>query len=171
MSETLTTAAGLALAHATLTSPPIHIPDDAGGSFKTELVISRDPDLGTEKIFWWHADDPRKTPHNHPWYFESTIEAGGYTEYRYWRGEYDDVIGPQTVTYRAGDVNSVSTDVFHVVRDVLPGTRTRLKCGPAAANNEWGYLNTSTGKYTRAPKDEAFINALLNLNPHLRTTD
>jgi len=163
--EQATTTGGLPLLHNNLTSPPIHIPDEKGGAFKTELTLFRTPEA-TEKILWWHGDDPRTEPHNHPWDFVSEILFGGYTEDRYW--VEDGTLRTETITYRVGDKNTILKKHFHVVRDVLPGTFTNLKCGKATPGNEWGYLDLNTLEYTKAKKDPDFFALLQELNPHLR---
>lgn len=158
------TSGGFALQHAALTVPPVHIPDGHGGAYKTELVIARTPER-TEKILWWHADDPRPEPHNHPWDFVSEILHGGYTEDRFW---FDgDEMRSATHTYRAGDINMVARDVFHCVVAVQPGTVTHLTCGPAFPGNEWHYLDVTTGEL-KSSADPTFRPALEAINPHLR---
>ena len=170
MSERQTTGSGLALTSAELEVPPMHIPDGTGGTFKTELVLSRSSE-STHKVLWWHADDPREEPHNHPWYFESEILAGGYTDYRYWIDGSGEVQN-EVIDLRTGDTNIVTRDIFHNVRDVLPGTRTRMTCGPAAPGNEWGYLNVETGEvlpfdHQSFLTDPPFIKQLHAANPHM----
>ena len=168
MTETrTTTTGGLALTAAKLVTPPIHIPNETGGSYKTELVLERDPKKGTVKILWWHEDDPRPEPHNHPWDFTSDILGGGYTELRYWIGP-GNVVLRETKTYRVGDRNVLPRTIYHVVTNVLPGTVTRLICGEATPGNKWGYLNIETGVHTEAEADPGFIDKLRALNPHLR---
>jgi hypothetical protein len=162
------TSGGFALEHAALSVPPVHIPDGAGGAYKTELVIERTPER-TVKILWWHADDPRPEPHNHPWAFESKILHGGYSEdrYRLQPDGADLAVVHERCTYRAGDINRVPRDVFHNVVDVQPGTVTRLVCGPAAPGNEWHYLDIETGELSGSD-DPAFRARLAAINPHLR---
>jgi len=180
MEKVATTTGGQPLQSAQLESPPIHIPDGKGGAYKTELAIERTPDK-TVKILWWHSDDPRPEPHNHPWPFKSEILSGGYSETRYWVEETAEethfphagrVVKTETKTYRAGDINDMPANVFHVVHDVQPKTVTRLTCGKAAPNNEWGYLDTQTGVYisARDPKfaDNEFLDKLRAINPHMR---
>lgn len=176
MRNTKRTSGGQQLRHGYYESPPIHIPDGKGGSYKTELVLFRSEEA-TEKLLWWYADDPRQQPHNHPWYFESTILEGGYTEdrYRIDDGSADPSHGPialhSTVTYGVGDVNVVPVDVYHNVRDVMPGTRTHMRCGPAIEGNSWYYLDTATLELTpweEASSDVPFIDQLRSINPHMR---
>lgn len=168
-----TTSGGQPLTHGALETPPIHIPNGRGGAYKTELVIERAP-MSTTKILWWHEDDPRDEPHNHPWEFTSLILAGGYTDYHYWV-DTDGVVQAGVETFRAGGENHVPVNVFHSVRDVLPGTRTRMMCGAAAPGNEWGYLDLATGGYITAldkrfETDPPFLDQLRALNPHMRPT-
>lgn len=168
MTSMKTTSAGLPITAANLSSPPLHIPDGLGGAYKTELVVERSQDT-TTKINWWHGSDPRREPHNHPWPFESTIESGGYTADRYYFDHLGNVVGPITDTYAAGDVNKMPQDCFHVVRDVLPGTRTTMRIGAMVGDGEWGHLNTSTGVVTpSSAANNGFIAQLRALNPHLR---
>ena len=161
------TSGGLPISAAHLQTPPIHIPDGSGGAYKTELVLFRDPTTRTEKVIWWHADDPRPDPHNHPWGFTSSILAGGYTEERY------DVSGHlfETHIYRAGDINSVAANDFHRVVDVQPGTVTHLVCGPAAEGNAWGYRAKDTGDYYPFQDPLAgtstFLDEMRAINPHM----
>lgn len=167
MSET--TSGGFALQHAMLTVPPVHIPDGHGGAYKTELVIERSPER-TIKILWWYADDPRPEPHCHPWDFTSEILHGGYTEDRY--RIVDGEIEHDVETHGAGSFNHVPRFVFHNVRDVLPGTVTRLTCGPAVPGNEWCYLDLETGEtIPSAMLNVGFVDWSRDLNPHLRTEE
>ena len=134
---------------------PVHIPnagddDHARHSYKSELVLVRDPEVGTKKILWWYDKDPRNIPHNHPWDFRSGILYGGYTEERFWLSS--GVVKKERKQYTAGMINEVPADVFHNVIDVLPGTATYLDCGPARVGNEWGYMDTSTGDYSTFKK-------------------
>lgn len=161
------TSGGFALRHSALTVPPVHIPDGAGGSYKTELVIERTAER-TEKILWWYADDPRPEPHNHPWDFTSEILHGGYTEDRWWIE--DGQLVAATTTYRAGDINHISTSVFHNVRDVEPDTVTHMICGPAVPGNEWCYLDVQN-LMLLASDNPSFRGDLEAINPHLRTPE
>jgi len=172
MTEVSTTLGGSPLTAEHLTSTPLHIPymNRFGkvGAYKTELVLVRSPER-TEKIIWWHENDPRIEPHNHPWAFKSNILSGGYTEDRWWidgNGE----LQKETLTYNANDlnVNDMPANVFHVVRDVQPKTVTRLLCGQASKDNIWGYLNIETKEYWDAEKDPTFIDMLREINPHMR---
>ena len=168
-----TTTAGLALSHLLLTAPPVHVPNGRGGAYKTELVVERDPTTQTVKILWWYEDDPRDLPHNHPWRdddgiaFRSEILAGGYTEQSWVVGEIGKVHRLDDATYRAGDVNTCCWSTFHRVTDVLPGTVTRMTCGPAVGGNEWHYLDPTTGELEPSA-DPLFLAAFRELNPHTR---
>lgn len=161
MTTAKTTTSGQPLAHAAFSKAPLHIPNGKGEPFKTELVEVRSPEQ-TIKWNFWHLPDDDRAPHNHPWDVQSTIMHGGYTEDRYWveNGE----VKKKTCTYRTGDVNSFTKDVFHVVTEVLPGTVTRMVCGQATEGNEWGYLDIKTGKYTKAEMDPEFFGKLQALN-------
>lgn len=159
-----TTLGGLEIKEGRFASPPTHIPDGNGKAYKTELAVMRSPER-TEKIIWWHLDDPRPEPHNHPWDFESTILSGGYSEKRWWIE--DGILKTEDCTYRAGDKNIVPSNVYHVVYDVQPGTVTYLICGVASPNNTWGYLNLETLQYEEATKDPNFWKLMCQINPHL----
>jgi len=159
------TLGGLPIAAANLQFPPVHIPDGKGGAYKTELALFRSPER-TEKIIWWHSSDPRAEPHNHPWPFVSTILYGGYTEDRWWKE--NGVWRESSRQYRAGEKNDVASDVFHNVREVLPGTVTHLVCGAASEGNLWGYISTDTKEYVDAERDPAFVDALRAINPYLK---
>jgi len=170
------TTAGLALAHAHLTAPPLHIPDGHGGAYKTELVIFRSPGR-TEKINWWHGPDPRRHPHNHPWDFESTILAGALTMTLWRFGWLALEWSREVVTYGAGTTYKLPADVFHTVDAVEPGTVTHMVCGPLAQATEltprskpgeWGHL--IGGCYHLTEPDPAFMVQLRALNPHLVRT-
>jgi hypothetical protein len=169
MSTATTTSGGFSLQHDRMTSPPVHIPDGMGGSYKTELVIERSPQK-TVKVLWWHADDPRPEPHNHPWDFESQIIAGGYTDVRY-TVKNGNVIR-EVKEVRSGDINNVPREVFHCVTNVLPGTVTVMTCGEATPGNTWGYLDIETGEVTGSNEppfgDPDFIGKLRSINPHMR---
>jgi hypothetical protein len=160
-----TTLGGLPIEGKYLQLTPTHIPDGKGGAYKTELPLIRSKEK-TEKIIWWHEDDPRPEPHNHPWRFESIILSGGYTEHRYW--VKDGKLESATIKYFAGDVNVVESDVYHVVVDVLPETVTHLVCGEASEGNTWGYLDLDTLEHVPATKDPDFFNQLVEINPHLK---
>lgn len=171
-STAIATSSGLPLISKPFQSTPIHIPNAGDGanarhSYKTELVLLRDPKVRTVKMLWWHGDDPRDTPHNHPWSFRSAILSGGYSEERFHVS--NGVTHKETRTYEAGDINVVPSDVFHNVRDVQPGTVTLLDCGEASEGNAWGYLNVATGE--RIPNSQLtpanFLENFRALNPHL----
>ncbi len=157
-----TTSTGLTIEHIQWSAAPLHIPDDKGGAYKTELVIHRSPER-TEKINWWHGPDPRREPHNHPWPFRSTILAGGYAETRW--TQVDGVWTFETVTYQAGGVNDLPVNVYHTVDSVRPGTVTHMVCGPIVSVN-WGYL--IDGKKQVIPADDDFLSQLRAINPHKR---
>lgn len=162
------------LEHGDLAVPPLHIPDGQGGCYKTELVLKRSEEC-VVKIQWWHALDPRRDPHNHPWKdddgiaFHSTILAGGYTETRHW---FEPNVGWQqtTKTYRKGDVNEIPYAVYHTVDEVLPGTVTHMVTGPIVEGGDWGYL--IDGRYVSSRDDpypnKDFFTQLCELNPHKR---
>lgn len=156
------TTAGLPLLHAAFSKPPLHIPNRFGEPYKTELVEVR-TDEQTIKWNFWHGPDDLRAPHNHPWDFEATIFHGGYTELRYWiHQSYADhfEVRSEEKRYKAGDVNVCTRDIFHLVTHVEPGTVTRMVCGPASKDNEWGYLNISTATYEKAEPDPAFLERL-----------
>lgn len=158
------TLGGLKAISGYLESAPVHIPDGKGGAYKTELALFRSQER-TEKIIWWHSDDPRPEPHNHPWRFESTIINGGYSEKRWWLE--DGILRDEIRHYKKGDINVVEADVFHVVYDILPQTVTHLICGEASENNIWGYLDLETFQYFDAVRDPNFVNLIRAINPHL----
>lgn len=166
-----TTLGGLPIEGKYLQLTPTHIPDGKGGAYKTELPLIRSKEK-TEKIIWWHEDDPRSEPHNHPWRFESNILSGGYTEHRWWQESDPEGYGlswkSDTRTYRKGDINIVESDVYHVIVDVLPETVTHLVCGEASEGNTWGYLDLDTLEHVPATKDPDFFNQLVEINPHLK---
>ena len=166
MNEKLTLG-GLKAVAGYLESPPVHIPDENGSAYKTELALFRSEDR-TEKIIWWHKDDPRPEPHNHPWSFDSTILSGGYSEKRWWFDDVDGTLQHSVHHYRKGDVNSVKANIFHVVYDVLPKTVTHLVCGKASVNNIWGYLRLEDFTYFDAERNPNFITLLHTINPHLK---
>jgi hypothetical protein len=97
--------------------------------------------------------------------FISEIRAGGYTSRTWSHGG-----GVVTDRYvRAGDVVAYPFDEYHIVKDVLPGTRTRMICGPATPGNAWGYLDPSTGRRYPAEKDPTFMERMIALNPWRRS--
>ena len=171
MTET-TIGTGNPLAHADLAVPPLHIPDGEGGCYKTELVLERSEER-VVKIHWWHAADPRRDPHSHPWPFKSTILSGGYTETRYWFDEEaDGHISSSQRTYREGDVNDLPLGMFHTVDSVMPGTVTRMECGPLVEGGDWGYLiDDAYVSVKDADRDPNFLKHLRDLNPHKRSDD
>jgi len=162
-----TTTAGLPLEQEVFTAPPLHIPNAAGEPYKTELVVVRTLEHTIKWNFWYLPDDDRD-PHNHPWDFEATVHHGGYTERRWWLE--DGQLKTSVHTYRAGDVNRLPKQVFHMVIEVLPGTVTRMVCG-SASDPEWGYLDTKTGVYRPAEPDPSFKDRLRALNRFLIPTE
>ena len=165
-----TIGTGNPLEHADLSVPPLHIPDGKGGCYKTELVLERSLER-VVKIHWWHAPDPRREPHNHPWeFFKSTILSGGYTETRHWKttdGDALEHVVTESRTYREGDVNLLPHSIFHTVDEVLPGTVTRMETGPLVEGGGWGYLDAA-GNYSPQEPDPAFFEILCAMNPHKR---
>ncbi len=146
----LETSLGTPLTALAFKEVPIHVPvgigENARHSYKSELVFVRDPGVRTVKMLWWHDRDPRSEPHCHPWNFRSAILHGGYDEVRFWIDERGKVQSEER-TYEAGEINVMPANVFHCVTAVRPGTVTLLDCGPAAAGNAWGYLDTESGRY------------------------
>ena len=174
--STTTTSGGFSLQHAAYEAPPVHIPDMNGDAYKTELVIRADetPDadgICVEKILWWHDNDPRKMPHNHPWDFYSTIMHGGYTDERW--SLQNGVWTQSFIELRAGDTNHVPQNTFHNVTNLLTGTVTHMRCG-ALIDNNWTYLDTNTFEEipNTLPEDlnedgvPLFVLELNRLNPH-----
>jgi hypothetical protein len=168
-----------------LGSIPVHIPDGKGGAYKTEWTLFDHPQLGTIKLNFWHAPDPRRIPHNHPWSgdgesFKSFIIAGGFRETVFTQmthGNYyahEKFVGPKAL----GNVNYTSDSTYHTVDEVKPGTITLMVCGPRTP--EWGYLligdfdeyGYATGEEVRFddPRvaDPGFREAFLALNPMKR---
>ncbi len=161
------TTAGLEIKHDAFAKPPLHIPNGKGEPYKTELVEQRDPDGETIKWNFWHLRDDDRAPHNHPWDFTSTIVHGGYSETCFWV-DGDGKVQSTEYVHVVGDVFAVNTRMFHIVTKVLPGTVTRMVCGKAKTkDNEWGYLDTATGLYSRALPDLDFLSRLRALNPFL----
>jgi hypothetical protein len=158
------TSTGLDLNAARLATPPLHIPDNNGGSYKTELVLQRVPFV--EKINWWHGPDPRKEPHSHPWPFRSTILAGGYTETR-WTKQEDGTWKVTEYEYNVGDINDIEANVYHNVTSVKPGTVTHMVCGPLVENGAWGHLDLETMTEVPAKLDPEFRAKMVQINPHL----
>lgn len=155
---------GLSLTAGKWETPPVHIPDEKGMTYKTELVLQRVPHV--EKINWWHQPDPRREPHSHPWPFRSTILSGGYTETRWTL--IDGVWTKSTHSYKEGDVNDMLAGTFHTVDEVLPKTTTHMVCGELVPDGFWGYLNPETGEIKAAEKDPTFLERLWGINPHMR---
>lgn len=161
-----TTTSGRPVEHAPFTAVPLHIPNIHGEPFKTELVEVRSPEK-TIKWNFWHLPDDRGDPHNHPWdMVEATIISGGYTEERYWLE--NGKVKHATMIHRADDINRFSNLIFHAVTEVLPNTVTRMVCGQANPEQEWGYLDIKTGVYTRANKDPNFMARLKANNRFLK---
>lgn len=170
---------------ALFTGRPVHIPDNEGGSYKTELVVYDGPG-GTIKINYWSAPDPRRDPHNHPWKivgednfdeelngvsFVAHIIEGGYEETVVYKGG---AYGGGR-TYRAGDKNVAYWDEFHTVDSVLPGTVTVMVCGPRftppeGASHAWGYQIEREFIPANDPRvsDPSFFGRFVAINPHRR---
>lgn len=166
----MATSSGQVLTHDEMTAAPVHIPDNGDGCFKTELVVVRSPERTVKRV-WWHGNDPRPEPHNHPWQFVSEILSGGYSERR-WRLDDAGIVHDLGVlTFVEGKLNVVLPDHYHVVFDVLPGTRTLMTCGQAAPGNAWGYL--IDGQHVpwdeERVADPTFLERFRRLNPHLRS--
>ena len=58
--------------------------------------------------------------------------------------------------------------MFHVVRDVLRDTTTRLICGQASKGDAWGDLDLVTKKYADAEKDPDVLERLREINRQMR---
>jgi hypothetical protein len=158
-----------------LVTKPMHVPDGSGSVFKTEVVIYRSPEL-TIKINYWHGDDPRATPHTHPWPFESFILHGGYTEITTLLSE-DGTVSKEHRTFAAGDRNVVplwtadGRRVGHTVGQVLPGTVTLMVCGPASPGLEWGHFEEAESgvfQYVKTSPDPSFRDQLKAANKYMR---
>jgi hypothetical protein len=168
-----------------LGSIPVHIPDGKGGAYKTEWTLFDHPQIGTVKLNFWHAPDPRRIPHNHPWRyeyqsFESRIISGGFKETCYRESPTGLYYSFEKYVYPDGlyNVNSTDDGIYHTVDEVEPGTITLMVCGPRKP--EWGYLLLGerdengyfTGEEVRFddPRvaDPGFREAFLVLNPMKR---
>lgn len=161
------TSSGLALTAGLFEAPPFIVPNGKGEAFKIEQVVERSPDH-TVKLVWWFLPDDDRHPHNHPWAFDSEILAGGYTSVTYTleRG----LVTIQERIVRAGDLVHYPIHEYHIVKDVLPGTRTKMICGPATPGNAWGYLDPVTGReypWNESP-DHGFMERMYALNPWRR---
>jgi hypothetical protein len=128
-----------------LNSIPVHIPDGKGGAYKTEWTLFDHPQLGTIKLNFWHAPDPRRIPHNHPWSdgvwaFKSFIIAGGFKETGFRKSgpgrycSFEKFVDTDSIH----NVNYTNDGTYHTVDEVKPGTITLMVCGPRTP--EWGYL-------------------------------
>jgi len=167
------------LAHAQWEQPPYHVPtpdrDEQGrlGAYKTELVLCRTQER-TEKILWWHAPDPRREPHNHPWrVMRSTILHGGFTETR-WYKDTDGNWASRQITHRAGETYELPNDEYHTVDSVEPGTVTHLVCLDNNPTADWGYLLDGEYVSTKSPnlpqnlQAPNFFADFCEINPHKR---
>lgn len=123
-------------------------------------------------------NDGDRTSLRRPWTslagisFISIIEAGGYMSRTYSKNPGDGlgVVHVEERVVRAGDVVAYPFREYHTVKDVLPGTRTRMICGPATPGNQWGYLDPKTGReypWQEQP-DTTFVERMLTLNPWRR---
>ena len=170
-----------------LNSVPVHIPDGKGGAYKTEWALFDHPQLGTIKLNFWHAPDPRRIPHNHPWReemlsFMSFVIAGGFKETFYRKIEPGRYYSCEKYVYPDGlnNGNFTDDDTYHTVDEVKPGTITLMVCGPRTP--EWGYIllgecdeyGIYAGEEVRFddPRvaDPGFREAFLALNPMKRPT-
>jgi hypothetical protein len=161
--QTTTGGAPLILNAPMMTQCPKVIPDKNGKPLRTEVLVQRSPDL-TIKYHYWHGSDPLDTPpHNHPWNFSSEILQGAYTEQIWWveNGE----VKTETRTYNAGNVNTNTTDTYHLIVSVEPGTVSKMTCGQASEGNSWGWLDIKTGEHMQATLDPDFLTKLKALNP------
>lgn len=160
-----TTTSGLALVAGHFEAPPFIVPNSKGDAFKIEQVVERSPER-TVKLVWWFLPDDDRDPHNHPWAFDSEILDGGYTSVTYWL-ENGEVKTEERIVCKGMTVHYPLNE-YHIVKDVLPGTRTRMTCGKATPGNAWGYLDLTTGLEYRAAPDPSFMERMLALNPWRR---
>ncbi len=160
-----TTTSGLALVAGQFEAPPFIVPNGKGEAFKIEQVVERSPER-TVKLVWWFLADDDRDPHNHPWAFDSDILSGGYTSVTYWLE--NGVVKTEERTARAGMTIHYPLHEYHIVKDVLPGTRTRMTCGQATPGNIWGYLIPATGELYTATPDPSFMERMYALNPWRR---
>ena len=158
----MTTTSGQALVAGHFESPPFVVPNVKGECFKIEQVVYRSPEA-TQKLVWWFGPDDDRDPHNHPWAFDSEILSGGYTSVTYWLD--NGTVKSEDRLVRAGDLVYYPLNEYHIVKDVLPGTRTRMTCGQATPNYAWGYLDPKTGQEYPASQDPTFMARMLVLNP------
>lgn len=180
-----TTSAGFPLHAGMFESPPIAIPNRAGDAYKIEQVVERSPER-TVKLVWWFGpdDDGTRTvlgvqPAGDVIESAPTIDAGcgdygGGPEYEATSGTRlpgAPVVRCEERIVRAGDRVHYPLHEFHLVKDVLPGTRTRMTCGTARPGNQWDYLDPRTGRvypYQEQP-DATFVERMMALNPWRRT--
>lgn len=168
-----TTTAGIKAANDWFTAAPIRIPDPTGTDyFRSAVDIFRSSEF-TVKLHYWHFADEREQPHNHPWKdsngisFTSRILVGGYRENVYWVDATGEV-QYETREYSVGDKNVSLYKEYHAVTEVIPGTVTLMVCGNQVPDNEWGYLDVQTGRYTKAEKSDDFTGRFMATNTHLQ---
>jgi hypothetical protein len=160
-----TTTSGLALVAGHFEAPPFVVPNGKGEAFKIEQVVFRSPGA-TEKLVWWFGPDDDRDPHNHPWPFDSEIRHGGYTSVTFWLE--NGAVRSEDRIVRAGDRVHYPLHEYHLVKDILPGTRTRMLCGQANPGNAWGYLDPKNGREYPAEPDPSFMARMVALNPWRR---
>lgn len=171
-------------------APGLKIPNhDGDGFYKYELVESRDTATGeVKKMNIWYGPDVQRAltiegespdtlyPHSHPWSFNSTVISGAITEVRY-RFENGALVSERHIR-QTGETYFCGADEFHLVVECIPGTITRMDCGPEVTRalgrdtrrGDWGYLSTTSGRIVSAfdYKNPKFLGWLRELNPHLK---
>lgn len=167
MSNTTTT--GLAVSNLGREWGPFNlIPGRDGAPYKAESRRDGVEPGTLERFTVWIGDDPRLDPHTHPWYFESIILSGGYSERRLRKGPDGVWADAGVFHYRAGDRVEVPANHAHVVFAVLPGTTTHMFIGPLVAGpKDWGHLVPDSDgvlQYQQAVTTPVFLEALKVLN-------
>lgn len=126
-----------------------HIPRDDGKPYMTRYDIHGwMPADGEDKkyplstyLHHFHTPDYDLAPHSHPWaWARSLVLTGGYTEKRLARPQPEDG-HPwgylQTHQVKAGDLNRLEPDDYHIITELHGETWTLFSCGPKLGT--WGF--------------------------------
>ena len=124
-----------------------HIPRDDGKPYMTRYAIHGwMPEDGEDKkyplsiyLHQFHTPDYDPAPHSHPWaWARSLVLTGGYTEKRLVLPRPGVAVEVEvTSQVKAGDLNRLEPDTYHVITELHGETWTLFSAGPKLGT--WGF--------------------------------
>lgn len=107
---------------------------------------------------WLHQilkPDTGRFPHSHPWFAESRVISGGYSERILFQDKNIDI-----KYYRVGDFNIIKQETVHQIIEVRKFTWTELNVSPGR-DNKWFFIDNDGIRESVATNDEHWYKTAL----------